>query len=438
MVILNDPFEGGTHLPDITMVSPVYVQDCPAFYVANRAHHADIGGMSPGSLPLSRDIFQEGVRIPPLRLVKKGVIQRDLLKLILANVRTPVEREGDLTAQIAANRLGERRLIEVALRYGYHEVVDYMRELQDYAERMTVKAIQEIPDGGYSFEDYLDNDGLGDTPIKMCVNIRISGERAEIDFTGSSPQTEGCMNATLPITQSAVYYVFRCLSPPDTPSNAGCMRPLKVVASVGSVVNSRFPAAVAGGNVEVSQRIVDILLGALSGAIPHLIPAASSGTMNNVTIGGLDSETNTIFTYYETIAGGSGATPEENGVDGVHCHMTNTMNTPIEALEYANPLRILRYEIRKGSGGSGRYRGGCGIRRDIQLLTDAEVTVISERRRFSPYGLRGGSPGKVGENIVISRGGTSKLGSKFAISAKRGDIISIQTPGGGGVGCPDT
>jgi len=434
VVIVNDPFEGGTHLPDITMISPVYIEDTLGFYVANRAHHADIGGMSPGSLPLSRDIFQEGVRIPPLKLVKGGIIERDLLRLILANVRTPVEREGDLTAQLAANKLGERRLMEVALKYGYEEVKSGMKETQDYAERMTIKAIQGIPEGSYSFEDYLDNDGISYIPIKIYANITISKERAKIDFTGSSPQTEGCMNATFAITLSAAYYVFRCLSPSNTPSNAGCMRPLQVVAPVGSVVNSRFPAAVAGGNVEVSQRIVDVLLGALSKAVPHLIPAASSGTMNNITIGGVNPETNAMFTYYETIAGGSGAAVNKNGVNAVQSHMTNTMNTPIEALECATPLRILRYEVRRGSGGGGMYQGGCGIIRDIQLLTDAQVTVLSDRRTFQPYGLEGGSPGKVGENILICNRKTTELESKFTLSGKRGDVISIRTPGGGGFG----
>ena len=434
VIILNDPFEGGTHLPDLTMITPIFIEDALGFYIANRAHHADIGGISPGSLPLSREIFQEGVRIPPLKLIKGDMIQRDLLQLILANVRTPIEREGDLMAQLAANRLGERRLMEVALKYGYDEVIAHMKELQDYAERMTSKAIGKIPDGSYSFEDFLDNGGFGDTPIRIHVKIDINGEKARIDFTESSLQTEGCMNATIAVTLSAVYYVFRCLSPSDTPSNDGCMRPLEVIAPIGTVVNSQFPAAVAGGNVEVSQRIVDVLLGALSNAIPSMIPAASSGSMNNITIGGIKPETNSLFTYYETIAGGSGATPDGNGVDAVHTHMTNTMNTPIEALEHAYPLRILRYEIRKGSGGRGIHRGGCGIIRDIQVLTDAEVTVLSDRRKFKPYGLEGGSPGKTGENILISQGKKRRLGSKFTMSAKRGDIISIHTPGGGGVG----
>jgi N-methylhydantoinase B/oxoprolinase/acetone carboxylase alpha subunit len=433
-IILNDPFKGGTHLPDLTMISPVYIGRTLRFYVANRAHHADIGGMSPGSLPLSREIFQEGVRIPPLKLARKGSIQKDLLELILANVRTPEEREGDLMAQFAANRLGERRLMEVACKYSYDEVISYMKALQDYAGRMTEKAIEDIPDGIYSFEDFLDNDGLSDTPVRIHVTVHIKGRRAKIDFSKSSPQIKGCMNATLAITLSAVYYVFRCLSPLDTPSNEGCMQPLEVIAPLGTVVNAQFPAAVAGGNIEVSQRIVDVLLGSLSRAVSHRIPAASSGSMNNITIGGWNSKESKMFTYYETIAGGSGASCDRDGVDAVHTHMTNTMNTPIEALENAYPLRVLRYEIRKGSGGKGLQKGGCGIRRDIQLLTDCEVTVLSDRRKFPPYGLQGGSPGKVGENILISKKETRDLGGKFTVLAKKGDVISIRTPGGGGFG----
>ena len=437
MVILNDPFQGGTHLPDLTMISPVFFGDTLGFYVANRAHHADMGGMSPGSLPLSREIFQEGVRIPPLKLAKQGSIHTDLLELILANVRTPTERKGDLMAQFAANRLGEQRLMEVVCKYGYDETASHMKELQDYAERITGKAIEKIPDGSYFFEDFLDDDGINDTPVKICVQVDIEGKRAKIDFSGSSPQTDGCMNATLAITLSAVYYVFRCLSPPDTPTNEGCMRPLEVIVPLNTVVNARFPGAVAGGNVEVSQRITDVLLGALSKAAPRWIPAASCGSMNNITIGGIDANSGGLFTYYETIAGGSGASSREHGADAVHTHMTNTMNTPIEALEHAYPLRILRYEIRRGSGGQGKYRGGCGITRDIQVCTNCEVTVLSDRRKFPPYGLEGGSPGKVGENIVISNGKARDMGSKFTISAGTGDVISIRTPGGGGFGKPD-
>jgi N-methylhydantoinase B len=324
--------------------------------------------------------------------------------------------------------------MEVACKYSYDEVISYMKALQDYAGRMTEKAIEDIPDGIYSFEDFLDNDGLSDTPVRIHVTVHIKGRRAKIDFSKSSPQIKGCMNATLAITLSAVYYVFRCLSPLDTPSNEGCMQPLEVIAPLGTVVNAQFPAAVAGGNIEVSQRIVDVLLGSLSRAVSHRIPAASSGSMNNITIGGWNSKESKMFTYYETIAGGSGASCDRDGVDAVHTHMTNTMNTPIEALENAYPLRVLRYEIRKGSGGKGLQKGGCGIRRDIQLLTDCEVTVLSDRRKFPPYGLQGGSPGKVGENILISKKETRDLGGKFTVLAKKGDVISIRTPGGGGFG----
>ncbi len=436
VVILNDPFAGGTHLPDLTMVAPVCPPgaDVPLFFVANRAHHADIGGISPGSLPLSTEIFQEGLRIPPVRLVAGGAVRKELLSLILSNVRTPREREGDLAAQIASTRIGERRILEVCAGRGIPEVVRYMKELQDYAERMTRAAIREIPDGEYRFEDFLDDDGAGSGPVRIAVTATIRGGEAALDFSGSDPQTRGSVNAIRAITLSAVFYVFRSLVGGEIPSNAGIMRPLRVITRPGTVVDARFPAAVAAGNVETSQRIADVLLGALGRALPGRIPAASEGTMNNLTIGGLDPRTGEPYTYYETIGGGCGATPSGDGASAVQSHMTNTMNTPVEALEHAFPLRVTRYSIRRGSGGNGRHRGGDGIVREVEFLAPATVTMISERRTIPPYGLAGGGTGLPGENRLIRGDGERLLPGKFTLSVDAGDRLRISTPGGGGYG----
>ncbi|GAB4362187.1 MAG: hydantoinase B/oxoprolinase family protein [Deltaproteobacteria bacterium] len=436
VVIVNDPFAGGTHLPDLTMVAPVCTPgtDTPLFFVANRAHHADIGGISPGSLPLSTEIFQEGIRIPPVRLMEEGRMRKDLLTLILSNVRTPREREGDLGAQIAATRIGERRIHEVCAKYGTDEVIRYMAELQDYAERMTRAAIREIPDGIYSFEDFLDDDGAGSGPVRIAATVSIRGDEAVLDFSGSDPQVRGSVNAIRAITLSAVFYVFRSLVGGEIPSNAGIMRPLRVITRPGTVVDAIFPAAVAAGNVETSQRITDVLLGALGKALPDRIPAASAGTMNNLTIGGIDPRTEEPFTYYETIGGGSGATPVRDGASAVQTHMTNTRNTPVEALEHAFPLRVARYAVRRGSGGDGRFLGGDGIVREVEFLAPATVTMISERRKRGPYGLAGGRPGMPGENRLLRRGGDRPLPGKFTVAVEGGDRLRVSTPGGGGYG----
>jgi len=439
VVIVNDPFSGGTHLPDLTMVSPVYPAGArsPLFYVANRAHHADIGGMSPGSLPLSTEIFQEGFRIPPVRLVAGERMQKDVLALILANVRTPQEREGDLTAQVAANRIGERRMLEVCGKYGTSEVLRYTEELKGYAERMTRAAVAGIPDGEYRFEDWLDGDGVLPGPVRISVTVSVRGDTAVVDFSDSAPQVRGSVNATYAITLSAVFYVFRSIVGGDIPSNAGIMRPLRVVTQPGTVVDARFPAAVAAGNVETSQRITDVLLGALAQALPERIPAASAGTMNNLTVGGVDPRTGGAYAYYETIGGGCGATPAHDGASAVQTHMTNTMNTPVEALEHAYPLKVTRYAIRSGSGGKGRFSGGDGIHRDIEFLAPATVTMISERREIPPYGLSGGEPGSCGEDVLVHRGEETRLPGKFHITVETGDRLLVSTPGGGGFGRAD-
>ena len=435
MVILNDPFKGGTHLPDITMVAPVFSGNKdPAFYVANRAHHADVGGMTSGSMPLSNSIFQEGIIIPPMKICEGGKIDNKVMGFFLNNVRTPVEREGDFSAQIMANITGVRRTRELIDRYGLEMVNNYAKSLIDYAEKITRKTIEAIPDGRYEFEDFMDGDGLGGERIKIKVVITVRGDETVLDFSDSHMQVNGSINAVYAITLSAVLYVFRSLMDEEIPTNAGCLRPITIVTKKGSVVDAVFPAAVAGGNVETSQRIVDVVLGALSKAVPEKIPAASQGTMNNITIGGVDERNNQPFAYYETLGGGMGAMGNGDGESAIHSHMTNTLNTPIEALEYSYPFLVTEYSIRRDSGGEGRFRGGDGIVREIKLLSDGEVTVLSERRKIPPYGLSGGKPGKIGKNIVVKRTVVSERPGKFYERLEKGDIVRIETPGGGGYG----
>jgi N-methylhydantoinase B len=440
MVILNDPYLGGTHLPDITLVAPVFASDeatIPFGFVATRAHHADVGGMTPGSMPISREIYQEGLIIPPIRFVRSGQIDSTLLDFIAANVRTPNERRGDIKAQIAANLRGVARILELCSRFGIEQVANYMDYLLAYTERMTRQLLTSIPDGIYSFMDYLDDDGIGHNPIPICSSITIQSDQAIVDFTGSAPQQSGCINAVYAITLSAVFYVFRCLIGLDVPNNSGCLLPIKVIAPEGSIVNAQRPAAVVGGNVETSQRIVDVLLGALAKACPDRIPAASQGTMNNLAIGGWDQKRQKYFTYYETIGGGTGAQLGIPGQSAIHSHMTNTLNTPVEAIEYSYPLRVIHIGIRRGSGGAGQWRGGNGIRRDIQVLDNAQVTLLTDRRNIAPYGLAGGSAGARGKNTLLHNGEEISLASKGTYYLNANDIVSIQTPGGGGFGLQD-
>lgn len=435
IVILNDPYKGGTHLPDITLVSGVFSKKTLLFYVANRAHHSDVGGMTPGSMPLAEEIYQEGLRIPPIKLMSGGKINSDIWNLILSNVRTPKEREGDLAAMLGANRTGERRLMEIVRKHGWKVVRHYIAEILNYSERMTRHAISSIPDGTYKAEDFLDDDGISNRPIAIRVKIRIKGDSATIDFTDSDPQTAGSVNAVYAITASAVFYVFRTLVDVPIPSNAGGMRPLEIVAPEGTIVNALPPAAVCGGNVETSQRIVDTLYKCLAPAIPDRIPAASQGTMNNFTFGGIDPRTNQPFAYYETVSGGMGARPTMDGISGVHTHMTNSLNTPIEALEHACPVRVVRYALRHDSGGKGTWRGGDGVIRELRFLARTQATVLSDRRTFRPYGLHGGEAGQAGLNTVIrSNGQSQELPSKFTMWMDSGSILAIQTPGGGGWG----
>lgn len=435
IAIVNDPFRGGTHLPDITAVAPVFTRGSrkPSFYVANRAHHSDVGGMSPGSMPLAREIYQEGLRIPPVLLRRRGAIDRPLLDLLLANVRTPVEREGDLMAQIASLHRGEARLAGLTGKYGPARIQSNMRALLDYSERRMRLAIRGLPRGTYRFEDYLDSDGVSARRVRLRAAITLAGDRAAVDFTGSDPQTEGAGNANEAVTIAAVLYVFRCLIGDDVPFTTGILRPIRILAPEGTVVNARLPAAMAAGNVETSQRITDVILGALSKAAPDRIPAASSGTMNNLSLGGSDLR-GRPFAYYETIAGGMGASSRGAGHSAVHTHMTNSWNTPIEAFEHQYPLRIERYGIRARSGGEGTHRGGDGIVREFRFLTPADVTILSDRRERGPYGLAGGKSGRPGRNTLTRQGKTKTLAAKTRIETKAGDVLRIETPGGGGWG----
>ena len=436
MVLLNDPYSGGTHLPDITVVAPVYADggEHPTFFVANRAHHADVGGIAPGSLSLARELYQEGIIFPPVKILRADQLEDDLLAVLLRNVRTPDERRGDLLAQIAANRIGIARMSGYLARHGLDEVTRYAAALQDYAERITRALLAEIPDCTVASRDYLDDDGLGTTDILIKLTLEITGEHATFDFSGSAPQMTGSLNAVEAITRSAVAYAMRLAVAEDIPANAGSMRPISVLAPRGTVVNAEPPAAVAGGNVETSQRIVDVALAALAQVLPDRIPAASQGTMNNVTVGGWQ---NGPFAYYETLAGGSGAGPGWHGTSAVQVHMTNTRNTPIEALERAAPVRIEEYSIRPGTGGTGQFQGGDGMVRTYHFLVPVEVSVLSERRHHQPYGLSGGKPGATGENrLTLPDGEARVLPAKFHEHLPAGARLTILTPGGGGWGQP--
>jgi N-methylhydantoinase B len=433
-VVLNDPYAGGTHLPDITVVSPVFDDAGEIrFYVTNRAHHADVGGITPGSLPLSHSIEEEGIRIAPTRW------SDELAAQIASESRTPEERKGDLRAQIAANLRGIKRLRDqLALRGD--ELLSAAASLQDYSERFMRRIIGEFPDGEWRFEDCLDDDGHGHGPLTIRCRLAIDDERATVDFTGTDGQTEGPVNVPRAVTLSAVLYVFRCLAPAELPSNGGYMRCVEVVTEPGSLVDAEYPAAVAVGNVETSQRITDTVIGAFAQALPERMPAASCGSMNNVMIGGTDTRNgrSESFAYYETIAGGSGAGEGYEGANAVHTHMTNTLNTPVEALEHAYPFRVVTYAVRRGSGGEGRYRGGDGVVRAYAFDSKATVTLMTERRDRAPWGLAGGEGGRAGRNLLRRGGEETRLANKCTVEVEPGDEIVIETPGGGAWGSAES
>jgi len=428
MVILNDPYRGGTHLPDITLIAPVFFKNKLSFFVANRAHHSDVGGMKAGSMPLSEEIFQEGLIIPPLKLIKRNEIDEEILSIILANVRSPMERRGDLLSQIAANKRGINRIEDNIKKYGYKHIADNAKFLINYSEKIFKSFIKEIPDGEYTYEDVMDDDGFSNFNIKIKTRLIIKGDQITLDFSGSDPQVKGGINTNEAITYSAALYVLTALIDEDIPINSGIMRTVDLNLPKHTIVNADKPAGLAGGNVETSQRIVDVILGVFSKVLPGRIPASSQGTMNNISFGG------TTHSYYETLGGGCGAGPGFEGESAVHSHMTNSLNTPIEAMEIDFPIQILKYAIRKNSGGKGKYQGGDGLIRSYCFLTDSHLSILSERRKNPPKGILGGLPGKTGKNLLIRNGISKLLGSKVNLDIKKGDILTIKTPGGGGYG----
>ena len=428
MVILNDPYMGGTHLPDVTVIAPVFIDKQVLGFVANRAHHADIGAEQPGSMPLSTSLQEEGLVIRPLKLVEENIINQTHLDRLMESMRNPAESKGDFSAQIAANHRGLNRLSELIMQMGLAQYIMALEALNNYAEQLAISSFSEIPDGKYHFSDVLDDDGLGHTDIEIRAAIVVKQGRVDVDFKGTSCQVRGNVNCPISVTAAAVYYVFRCLLPPQAPACSGSFRPITMTAEQGSLLNAAYPAAVAAGNVETSTRIVDVVLGALAQAIPEKIPAASHGSMNNLAMGSSGGEAGQAWDYYETIGGGMGASAISEGLDAVQTHMTNTLNTPIESLEMKYPLRIRRYQVRNDSAGAGKHCGGQGLIRQFEFLAPAQVTVLSERRSHQPWGLAGGDSAKVGINTLNNQ----PLAAKQSFTVKAGDVVSIATAGGGG------
>ena len=435
--ILNDPFTGGTHLPDVTLVSPLTLDGDVVGFAVSRAHHADMGGMTPGSMPAgAREVYQEGLRIPPIRLIDAGERREDVFELLFANVRNPAERRADLTAQVAATERAGDRLRELAGEYGRERLTAAFDAVIDYSRDRMAAAIDALPDGTYEGSGVLEGDGVTDADIPIRVTVVVAGESIAVDFAGSADQVAGNCNAPLAVAKSAVYFVVRCVTDPEIPPNHGCYEPVSITAPEGSILNPAPPAAVVGGNVETSQRVTDVVFDALGNAVPDRVTAGGQGTMNNLTIGsrgGTDGNTaDGGFTYYETIAGGSGARPDADGMDGVHVGMTNTLNTPVEALEAAYPLRVVRYALRPDSGGSGTFRGGLGIERTVRVETPATVSLLTERRRHPPAGRNGGGDGARGENLIDGE----PVPAKTTVDVTAGTTVTVKTPGGGGYGDP--
>lgn len=428
MLVLNDPYQGGTHLPDITVIAPVFcASECVGF-VANRAHHADIGADSPGSMPLCTRLEQEGLVIEPTLLVARGQLQQEVLGRIIAATHNATITEGDFSAQISANRTGVVRIRELVEGMGVAAYLDGLDALNGYGERMARAALAQLPQGVYRFTDYMDDDGQGGQDIPLQVAIHVTATSVHIDFSGTAAQVAGNINCPLSVAAAAVFYVFRCLMDARTPACAGSFRCLQISAPGGCLVNARPPAAVAAGNVETSSRIVDVILGALAQAVPDRVAAASQGTMNNLAMGARGTQGS--WDYYETLAGGMGAAPGGGGLHAVQTHMTNTLNTPIEVLEAAFPVRIHRYALRHGSGGRGLRRGGDGLVREYEFLAPAQLTLLTERRRRGPWGLAGGDAGMPGQNRLNGQ----RLPAKTAVAVAKGDRLVIETPGGGGYG----
>jgi N-methylhydantoinase B len=438
-VLLNDPYHGGAHLPDLTLVTPVFHGEDLVAFAANRAHHADVGGARAGSVAAdSTEIYQEGLRIPPVKLSTAGDDNEAVVEMLLANVRTPDERRGDLRAQEAANATGRRRFLELADDHGIEGLTAALDAVKDYSERRMRAEIESLPDGTYAFEDVLDDDGRGNEDLPVRAVVTVDGDSVTVDFSGTAPQTAGPINAVVAVTASATYYAVRCVTDPDIPPNHGCYRPVEIDAPSGTIVNPDPPAAVVGGNLETSQRVTDAVLGAFGEADPERVVAACQGTMNNVTFGGTDPRDGSPYAFYETEAGGFGGRAGKDGLDAVQVHMTNTMNTPAEVLETAYPLRVSRYELRPDSGGAGEFRGGLGLRRDIRVRDhEATVSLLADRQRHRPYGLAGGEPGQPGRTVRIDPDGEeTRLPGKSTHQLPPGTAVSIRTPGGGGYGDP--
>ena len=430
MVVLNDPYKGGTHLPDVTLVAPLFINNELIGFVANRAHHADIGSETPGSMPLSSNLSEEGLIIEPTLLVKNDQLEKQYFDSLMKNMRNKQESSGDFIAQIAANRRGLTRLTALIEKMGLEDYLSSLELLNRYAATLAKNSLADIKDGEYSFKDILDDDGQGNINIAINATVKSKQGNITVDFSGTEKQVAGNINCPLSVTAAAVYYVFRCLMPAQMPACAGSFRNIKILAPENTVVNASYPAAVAAGNVETSSRIVDVVLGALSKAIPNRIPAASHGSMNNLAMGAVGDKTYKAWDYYETIGGGMGASSVSNGLDAVQTHMTNTLNTPIEALEMKYPLRINRYQIRTGSSGKGKQTGGEGLIREYKFLAPAQVTILSERREHSPWGLFSGGEAKPGVNCLNNK----PLKGKQSFHVKQGDVVSIKTAGGGGFG----
>lgn len=439
-IIVNDPYVSGSHLPDVSIIAPVFHEGKPVALVANLAHHVDMGGMTPGSLPVqATETFQEGIRIPPMKIRKQGVITQELLILIKHNVRTPREFEGDLTAQIAGCNVGERRLSEVFDKYGEETILFYMHGLMSYSEQRMRAELARLPDGTWSFEDYLESDGQSDQPIPIRCKITLSGRDAVVDFGGSSPQVKGSINSTRAVTLACVYYAFKSVCDPEVPSNEGTFRFIQVITPEGSIVDPKFPAAVNSANCNTAQRVVDVVLGIFAQVVPDRVPAACSGSMNAVTVGGINPRTGRYYSYIECYGGGQGGLARQDGMDGVHSNMTNTRNAPVEVIETEYPIRVERYCLAPLDGGAGKYRGGAGLHRELRVLDhDAYVTVSMERCKIRPWGLQGGEPGTMSAcSMLTPEEDEVKLPIKFAGQIHADSVMRITTAGGGGYGAPE-
>ncbi|MDK2986790.1 MAG: N-methylhydantoinase [Clostridia bacterium] len=433
-IIINDPYISGSHLPDVCVFSPVFYEGELVAIVANLAHHVDIGGIAPGGMPVnSTEIFQEGIRIPPMKIRKKGKLNQEIVNLLLNNVRTSFEFKGDLEAQLAANNVGERRIGELVQKYGSQFLIEYMNEIMDYSERRMRSKIKEMGIGVYSFEDYLEGNDSKDK-ITIKADIKVNEENVVIDFTGTSPQVEASLNSTRAVTLACVYYAIKAMADPEVPPNEGAFRPIDVITPLGTVVNPKFPAPVSNANINTAQRITDVILGALAKAKPERAMAACSGTMSLFTIGGIDPRSGEYYSYVETYGGGMGAVKGSDGMDGVHTNMTNTRNTPTEVMEISYPLLVEGYGLLPDTDGPGKYRGGLGLYRKVKILDhDANVTLSTERGIIKPWGLFEGKSGSNSSCLLKDlEGNIKQLPTKITTKVPSGYTIIYQTPGAGG------